>query len=139
MALVAAAVANGGEIVAPRLVTGIFDADGEAVETPAPAVLRRALSPATAQVLQTMMESVVTSGTGRSAAVPGVTVGGKTGTAERPGAPPDTWFIGFAEAGDRSLAFAVLVEAGGDSGEDGTGGSVAAPIAADMVRAWAGA
>lgn len=136
MALVAQAVANGGEVLEPRLVARVFDADGDTVEQLPPEPLGRALSPAAASVLAEMMERVVTEGTGRRAAVPGVRVAGKTGTAEQPGRPPHAWFIGFAPVEDPRIALAVLVESGGNAGESATGGLVAAPIAAQVFEAY---
>ena len=136
MAMTAAAVANGGELMGPRLVSRIFDADGNPVEEIAPTSFGRAYSPATATVLAQMMERVVTEGTGRRAAVPGFRVAGKTGTAESSGVPePNVWFIGFAPVEAPTIALAVMLEDGGGAGESASGGSVAAPIAAVLFEA----
>ena len=78
------------------------------------------------------MVKVVTSGTGTSAALPGVQVAGKTGTAEVANAQPHSWFAGFAPAENPKVAVAVLVENGG------TGGAVAAPIARAVMAAALG-
>ncbi|MDQ1492975.1 MAG: penicillin-binding protein, partial [Actinomycetota bacterium] len=67
------------------------------------------------------------------AAVPGFTVAGKTGTAEAPGGPPHAWFIGFAPAEAPRFAIAVIVERGGDLGDEATGGRVAAPVAGKVL------
>lgn len=136
MAMVAAAIANGGELMAPRVVTQVFDADGETVESFEPLVQGNPLGTATADTLTDLMERVVTEGTGRRAAVPGVRVAGKTGTAQAVDAAPDVWFIGFAPVGDPRIAIAVLVEDGGDAGGSATGGGVAAPIAATIIDRW---
>jgi peptidoglycan glycosyltransferase len=138
MAMVAAAVANEGEVMLPRVVAQLFDADGSTIRSFDPRVTGRAMSVATASVIAQMMERTVTDGTGTRAAVPGVRVAGKTGTAQGP-AGPQAWFIGFAPVDDPVIALAVLVEDGGSAGESGTGGSVAAPIAADVFAAWLGA
>ncbi|MEX2624055.1 MAG: penicillin-binding transpeptidase domain-containing protein [Acidimicrobiia bacterium] len=136
MALVAAGVANDGVVMLPYLVERIFDADGNDQQLAEQSPLRTALSPATAEVLTQLMERVVTSGTGRQAAVPGQRVAGKTGTASGPGGQPHAWFIGFAPVEDPTIALAVLVEAGGNVGETATGGGVAAPIAAEVFAEW---
>jgi penicillin-binding protein A len=136
MAVVAAAIANQGEAMRPYVVRQIFNADGVTERIFDPVVEGRALSPAAASVMTDMMERVVTNGTGGRASVPGVRVAGKTGTAQGTGGAPEAWFIGFAPVENPSIAIAVLVEDGGGSGEDGTGGSVAAPIAAELIRLW---
>jgi peptidoglycan glycosyltransferase len=82
------------------------------------------------------MERVVVSGTGTRATVPNVRVAGKTGTAETGVGPPHLWFIGFAPVERPTIALAVLVESGGDAGENATGGSVAAPIAQELFAYW---
>ena len=136
MAMVAAMVASDGDVLRPHLVSQIFDADGEPTETTEPQSLGRAVSPATAVVLQQMMERTVTSGTGSGAAIPGVRVAGKTGTAVPVPGEPDVWFVGFAPVEEPQIAIAVLIEDGGLVGESATGGSVAAPIAGRLMRAY---
>ncbi len=136
MALVAAAIANDGEMMNPFVVRQIFDADGATEKVFEPQRLRRVLSPAASSVMTEMMERVVTNGTGGRASVPGVRVAGKTGTAQGSGGPPDVWFIAFAPVENPSIALAVLIEDGGAAGEDATGGALAAPIAAQLISAW---
>jgi peptidoglycan glycosyltransferase len=136
MALVAAAVANDGVIMRPNLVSRMFDADGEILEQTDPEILLRAVSPSTSSILSDLMERVVASGTGTRATVPNVRVAGKTGTAETGVGPPHVWFIGFAPVDQPTIALAVLVESGGEAGENATGGSVAAPIAQEILSYW---
>ena len=142
MALVGAAVANGGEIMEPYLVAEVFASDASIEAVTEPVVWRRAISPATADTIAELMELAVTSGTGTRAAVPGIRIGGKTGTAEVPGGPPHSWFVGFGpiEADEETpqIVVAVLVESGGDAGESATGGTVAAPIAQQLMAAFFG-
>lgn len=100
------------------------------------------MSPATAETLAGLMEQAVASGTGSRAAVPGVRIAGKTGTAEVPGSPPHAWFVGYGpvdpEPDERQIALVVIVEAGGSVGEDATGGRVAAPIARELFTKFFG-
>jgi peptidoglycan glycosyltransferase len=86
------------------------------------------MRPETAQLVREMMITVVQNGSGVRAAVSGLTIGGKTGTAEVANQPPHAWFIGFAESGGRTLAISVLVENGGE------GADVAAPIFAQVAQ-----
>lgn len=136
MAMIAAAIANDGEVVQPYIVSQVFDADGDARDVTEPRVIGRAMSPATAVVLAQMMERVVTSGTGQQASITGVRVAGKTGTALPEPGQPDVWFIGFAPVDAPQIAIAVMLEDGGPLGESGTGGSVAAPIAGKLMERY---
>jgi peptidoglycan glycosyltransferase len=122
--------------VQPYLVGRVFDADGETTDGHAVDVLGRAMSAETASTLGQLMERVVTEGTGRGAAVPGVRVAGKTGTASGQGGFPHPWFIGFAPVDNPTIALAVFIEGSPVSGEGASGGSVAAPIAATVIETW---
>jgi peptidoglycan glycosyltransferase len=133
MATVAGAIANGGVLMAPHVVREIRDADGRVIRKIGPAEWKRAVSPTTAAAVTQLMIDVVKRGTGTAAAVPGFTVAGKTGTAEAPGGPPHAWFIGFAPAEAPRFAIAVIVERGGDLGDEATGGRVAAPVAGKVL------
>jgi penicillin-binding protein A len=136
MALVAAGVANGGEVLRPRLVREVIDPTGGIVERYDPEVLSEAMSPDTADEVTEMMVAAVATGTGTAAQISGVEVAGKTGTAQTvEGANPHTWFIAFAPADDPQIAIAVIVENGGSFGSEATGGAVAAPIAKRVMEA----
>ena len=136
MALVAATVANDGEVPRPRLVREVLDPSGGTVAAPSPETLDRAMSPETAGRLTEMMTAVVEEGTGVNAQIPGVTIAGKTGTAQSAeGANPHAWFIAFAPADDPQIALAVLVVNGGSFGAEATGGTVSAPIAKAVIEA----
>ncbi|HEX6219722.1 MAG TPA: penicillin-binding transpeptidase domain-containing protein [Acidimicrobiia bacterium] len=136
MAMVAAAVANDGVAVTPYAVHRIFDADGTTADETDVTELGRAMSSETALTLTQMMERVVTEGTGRQAAVPGVRVAGKTGTSTGSGEFSNPWFIGFAPVDNPSIAVAVLIEGTETSGESASGGSLAAPIASELFEVW---
>lgn len=136
MAMVAATVANHGVAVTPYAVGRVFDADGETVDETEVNELGRAMTTETAMTLTQMMERVVTEGTGRGAAVPGVRVAGKTGTATGSGGFSNPWFIGFAPVEDPTIAIAVFIEGSAASGESASGGSVAAPIASELIELW---
>ena len=99
MALVAATVANGGTMMQPQLVREIRDPNGRVVKTFDPQEYGRPISEATADALTQMMVSVVAGGTGTAAQIPGITVAGKTGTAQHgEGRFPHAWFTAFAPA-----------------------------------------
>jgi peptidoglycan glycosyltransferase len=136
MAMVSAAIANGGEQMAPHLVRTVRSPDLEVVEEASPDVLRTPVSAATAAALRDMMVGVVENGTGTAARIPGVLVAGKTGTAQTTDdAAPHAWFTAFAPADAPRVAVAVVVENGGSSGNEATGGRVAAPVAKAVIEA----
>jgi peptidoglycan glycosyltransferase len=140
MALVAATVANHGTMMQPQLVREIRDPQGRVVKTFDPKELRTPISPSTAQALTQMMVSVTQPG-GTAypyANVPGVTVAGKTGTAQHggEGSFPHAWFTAFAPSNNPRIAVAVIVLDGGDLASEATGGHVAAPIAAKVIDAY---
>lgn len=138
MALVAASVANAGDVVRPRLVKEVISPSGGIVDRFPPETIGEPMSPETAQQVTDMMISVVSDpdGTGSAAAMDGVQVAGKTGTAQTvEGANPHTWFICFAPAADPKIAVAVIVENGGQAGSEATGGAVAAPLAKQIMEA----
>jgi peptidoglycan glycosyltransferase len=129
MALVAAAVANDGEMMEPRLVREIRSPDGIILDRPAPSVRRESLPAGTAQTLNGMMQKVVTEGGLTVAEVSGVKVAGKTGTAESGNGPPHSWWITFAPADDPEIAVCAIVENGGE------GDDAALPIADRVIEA----
>ena len=122
MAEVAATVANKGELMEPRLWSKVIDPDGRETKLD-PARQSRVMSEDTAAELNDMMQKVVQEGTGTAAAVSGIDVAGKTGTAEVSGGINQAWFIGFAPADDPKIAIACTVER-----TSGFGGPTCGPI-----------
>lgn len=135
MAMVAAGVANSGVVMKPYVVASEQAPDLSVLSATQPQVLSRAVSPTVASELTSMMVAVVNDGTGTNAAIPGIQVAGKTGTAQDGNRNPHVWFISFAPAQDPQVAVAVIVENGGKLGNLATGGAVAAPIARNVMKA----
>jgi peptidoglycan glycosyltransferase len=133
MAMVAAAIANSGKEMKPYVVKQTLAPDLSPLVTTTPAQLAQPIDGNVASELTTMMESVVSNGTGTNAQIPGVRVAGKTGTAQNAvGQPPHSWFVGFAPVDDPRVAVCVFVEnSGGDP--NGQGGITAAPIARTVM------
>jgi peptidoglycan glycosyltransferase len=135
MAMVVAAIANRGVLMAPYLQQEVRGPDLSIIETTKPRALGASVSPQTAAELTEMMVKVVEQGTGTNGQIPGVAVAGKTGTAQTGGGrSPHAWFVSFAPANDPQVAVAVIVENGGGVAEV-TGNQVAGPIANDVMRA----
>jgi len=132
MAMVASAVANGGVLMQPHIASRILDRDGRTVRRIAPQVESHVMSASTARQVGQMMANVVREGTGTAAALQGVDVAGKTGTAEVGSCPTGSQlsFIGFAPVNRPRVAVAVTVECA-----PGQGGTVAAPIAKQVMEA----
>jgi peptidoglycan glycosyltransferase len=134
MALVAAGIANGGEIMKPHVMADIRDRDGEVVERWHAEPWQRAVSPEIAATVRDAMVQVAQRGTATRLQVPGVTTAGKTGTAQLGNGTSHAWIIGFAPAEAPRVAIAVIVEAQPGASEQ-TGGRVAAPIGRAVLEA----
>ena len=113
IALLGCAFVNDGAVPAPYLVARVSDAEGTVLSETIPHDLVQAVSPETAARVKAVMQGVIKNGTGWPADVPGATVGGKTGTAEKNGPTSDGWFVGFAEFDGQCVVVALVLE---DSG-----------------------
>lgn len=137
MAQVAGAIANDGVTMYPNLVGTISAPDLAVLETLQPRTFAQAMSATRARQLREMMVAVVSRGTGSNARIPGVPVGGKTGTAETGNDQPNiAWFIALAPAENPEVAVAVMVENAGTT--EVSGNQLAAPIARDVIEAVLG-
>ncbi|MCX4963439.1 penicillin-binding transpeptidase domain-containing protein [Streptomyces sp. NBC_00654] len=139
MAMVASAIANDGKLMQPYMVAERQAPNLDVIYTHKKEQLSQPLSGENAQKVQQMMETVVKNGTGTNARISGVTVGGKTGTAQHGlnnSEKPYAWFISYAKTGNGSpVAVAVVVEDGQANRDDISGGGLAAPIARDVMKA----
>ena len=136
MAMVSAAVANGGVLMRPYLTATTRGPNLDVLTQTEPSVFSTPMTESNAAELRDMMVNVVENGTGFRAQIPGVQVAGKTGTAQTAeDKPPHAWFTAFAPADDPQVAVAVVVEYGGSLGNDATGSRVAAPIAKAIMEA----
>ncbi|MFC7842964.1 peptidoglycan D,D-transpeptidase FtsI family protein [Streptomyces sp. NPDC001046] len=140
MALVSAAIANGGKLVAPHMVDRVTDSGGDVLRDHGDADSREIMSSSTAEQLRSAMRTVVEKGTGTNARVPGATVGGKTGTAqhgENNSQVPYAWFTsyGTSDSTGKEVAVAVVVEQSDAARSEVSGNGLAAPVAQAMMRA----
>lgn len=136
MALVSAAIANGGELMNPNLVEQVLTPSLQVLENQQISTFGKPISEKTAAQLQDMMVNGVTNGVASNAQIAGVDVGGKTGTAQNgPDDPYSLWFTGFAELDGQQVAVAVVLEDGGGMGQEGTGNGLAAAIGAEVMKA----
>ncbi|WP_261166562.1 penicillin-binding protein 2 [Microbacterium sp. Marseille-Q6965] len=136
MALVSAAVANGGVVMNPWMVDQVVGDDLSVQQSWDPTVFGEAMDPDIAEAMTEMMVRNVSDGAASNARIDGVEVAGKTGTAENGTDDPySLWFTGFAPADDPQVAVAVVVENGGGQGQSGMGNTIAAPIAKKVMEA----
>jgi cell division protein FtsI/penicillin-binding protein 2 len=141
MAMVSAAIANGGKLVSPHMVSQITDSGGDVLQNyDDDTETKEIVSSSTAEQLQSAMQTVVDKGTGTNAQIPGATVGGKTGTAqhgENNSQVPYAWFTSYAksDSGDKEVAVAVMVEQSNAARSEVSGNGLAAPVAKAMMEA----
>ncbi|MER8006299.1 penicillin-binding transpeptidase domain-containing protein [Streptomyces sp. NPDC094149] len=139
MAMVSAAIANGGKLVSPHMVSQITDGGGDVLKDyDDDAGTKEIVSSSTAEQLQSAMQTVVEKGTGTNARISGVTVGGKTGTAqhgENNSQTPYAWFTSYGKAGGKEVAVAVVVEQSNAARSEVSGNGLAAPVAKAVMQA----
>ncbi|WP_328882482.1 peptidoglycan D,D-transpeptidase FtsI family protein [Streptomyces sp. NBC_00299] len=139
IAMVSAAIANGGKLVSPHMVSQITDGGGDVLENyDDSAETKEIVSSDTAEQLQSAMQTVVEEGTGTNARIPGATVGGKTGTAqhgEKNSKTPYAWFTSYGKADGKEVAVAVIVEQSNASRSEVSGNGLAAPVAKKVMEA----
>jgi penicillin-binding protein A len=140
MAMVASAVANDGKLMKPYMIDKLQSSNLDTVSQTDPQEMSQPLTSSNAQILQSMMETVVKDGTGKNAQINGITVGGKTGTAQHGvenSANPYAWFISYAKLpdGSKPVAVAVVIEDDQANRDDISGGGLAAPIAKSVMEA----
>lgn len=135
-AMMAATIANGGKVMKPQVVASTKAPDMEELDGLRPEELSQAVSPDVAGKIRDMMikSEQNTKGSGK---ITGIEIASKTGTAQHgdPGDKPHGWYVAFAPAANPTIAVAVIVENGGDEGDEATGGSLAAPIGREVIRA----
>lgn len=135
MALVVSGVANNGIMMEPMMVKEILSSKGKSLEKTEPKQLGEVMTKETAGIMKELMRGVVTDGTGTNAAVSGIEVSGKTGTADHKAdtsaqKAAHSWFISFAPYDNPEIAIAVIVEAGG------VGGGKAATITSELIKTY---
>lgn len=136
MAMVTAAIANQGVVMKPQLISSVVASNLNLLSKPQPIVYSSPISRGTSGFLTRMMVDSVSTGVASRAAIPGVAVAGKTGTAQNgPNDPYTLWFTGFAPAEAPKVVVTVVVEDGGGIGQNGTGNQLAAPIAKAVLEA----
>jgi peptidoglycan glycosyltransferase len=134
MAMVTASIANQGVLMKPQLIKSVVASNLNLLSQPEPIVFSSPMSRTTAGYLTRMMVDSVEVGVATRAAIEGIAVAGKTGTAQNGPADPYTlWFTGFAPAEAPRVVVTVVVEDGGGVGQSGTGNQIAAPIAKTTV------
>ena len=136
MAMVSAGIANGGDVMNPRMVDQILGDDLSVQKKFDDTSFGQAMTQDQAKALTAAMQASVSSGAAQGARIDGVDVAGKTGTAENGDTNPYTlWFTGFAPASNPEIAVAVVVENGGGQGQSGSGDAIASPIAKKVMEA----
>jgi peptidoglycan glycosyltransferase len=137
MAMVAAGIANHGTVMKPYLVDEVHSADSDTVATTEPEKLSQAVSPATAREVTKLLVATVNDGTASPAAITGIQVAGKTGTAQsgQENVPPYAWFVSFAPADNAKVAVAVMIESADIPRDDIAGGTWGGPIAKKVMEA----
>nr|WP_221634458.1 penicillin-binding protein 2 [Nocardioides luti] len=137
MAMVAAGIANGGTVMKPYLVDEVQSPELDVLKKTEPSELSQAVSASTASELTKLMVSTVDDGTANPAAIPGVEVAGKTGTAQsgQDNVPPYAWFVSFAPADDPQVAVAVMIQKAGIPRDEIAGGVYGGPIAKAVMEA----
>jgi peptidoglycan glycosyltransferase len=137
MAMVVAAIANNGTLMRPHIVRERRSPDFDSLGDEEVEELSDVMSAQTARDLQSMLVAVVQNGTGANAAIPGVEVAGKTGTAEpgRDDLPNYAWFVSFAPASNAQVAVAVMLQNANVPNDQVAGGVLAGPIAKAVMEA----
>ena len=136
MAMVAAAIGNGGEVMRPYVVKTVRAPNLRPLEQAEPERFGRAMNPSNAAKLTQMLVSTVEKGTAASARIPGMEVAGKTGTAQSTAErPPYAWFVSFAPAQNPEVAVAVVVESSNTARSEIAGGRLAGPVARAVMQA----
>ncbi|RVU54929.1 peptidoglycan D,D-transpeptidase FtsI family protein [Anaerosphaera multitolerans] len=128
MCMMASAIANGGNMMKPYLVSDVISTDGSSVIKVEPEVLSEAVSPENAEIIKNMMISAVNKGSAKAASVRGTQVAGKTGTSQSSSTMNTTWFVGFAPADNPQVCVAIVVK-----DVDKLAGEVAAPLGGELI------
>lgn len=133
MLLVCSAIASDGNMYSPYIVKSVTKENGTVIYRAQRRLLSNVCSKSCAEYIKQLMVSTVKSGTGRAAAIGGITVAGKTGTAENEKEKDHSWFVGFAPAENPQIVVAVILENDG-----GSGGKTAAPVARAIIQSYLG-
>ncbi|MFC5720231.1 peptidoglycan D,D-transpeptidase FtsI family protein [Streptomyces gamaensis] len=142
MAMVVSALADDGKLMTPRMVDKVTDGSSGVLDSYAPKEYGRAVSAGTAEQLRSAMQTVVEQGTGSNARVDGLTVGGKTGTAQHGvdnSGTPYAWFVSYAtDSHGKQIAVAVVIADSDAARAEVSGNGLAAPVAKAVMKAALG-